>query len=236
MSRNRWMGIGGVLLGAVGLFGCGGAAPANVNVGHNSDTLHAISYSGQSIGLQGSVAGVAFVTVQDTGALPAAGGSLTPPDVASASVNTGLLALSTGVLQASTIGAANQTDSIASVYNLASTVAGVGISATTLSAFATAACCDLTMPAVTGSSVVQGLVINGAAITVTGAPNQTVTVIIPLVGTLTVIINEQISTVVPNPSITVNALHIKLAAVTTGATLLDVIVSSAHADVVCAPN
>jgi hypothetical protein len=71
--------------------------------------------------------------------------------------------------------------------------------------------------------VITNLTFGGGAVTVTGLPNQTVTIL----GVATLIINEQI---VPAGSrdITVNALHL---IVGTGE---EVILSSSHSDVACA--
>jgi hypothetical protein len=78
---------------------------------------------------------------------------------------------------------------------------------------------------VSGSSEIAALVINNQTITVTGQPNQTIT----LPGGGQVIINEQSGT---SSDITVNALHVIIKDLG-GNTLADVIVSSAHADVTC---
>ena len=77
---------------------------------------------------------------------------------------------------------------------------------------------------VSGSSEVVNLSINGMAITVTGAPNQTVA--LPLGQ---VVINEQSGSASGNVgNFTVTALHV----VVTG--VADVAVSRAHADIACA--
>jgi len=62
-----------------------------------------------------------------------------------------------------------------------------------------------------GSSTVTGLRVLGQAVTVTGSPNQTLTVTVPAVGSVIVHINEQISTgSPPSSSITVNALRLEV--------------------------
>src|SRR5207245_11350830 len=83
------------------------------------------------------------------------------------------------------------------------------------------AVCTPNGAAVSGSSEIVGLVIDGQAIAVTGAPNQTV----ELPGAGKVVINEQSSST--GSDITVNALHVVVDGVA------DVVISSAHADVVC---
>jgi len=72
---------------------------------------------------------------------------------------------------------------------------------------------------VSGSTEIDGLVVNGQSIFVTGSPNQTVS----LVGGGYIILNEQNSSV--NGSITVNALHLTVPGVA------DVIIDSAFAAV-----
>src|SRR5260221_11717250 len=92
------------------------------------------------------------------------------------------------------------------------------------------AVCATGGPAVSGSSAIADLVINGQRIAVSGKPNQTIT--LPLGGVM-VIINEQSSSVSGNTgSITVNALHVIVPDVL-GVAGADVVVSSAHADVTC---
>jgi len=74
-----------------------------------------------------------------------------------------------------------------------------------------------------GDSRVENLVINGQPITVTGAPNQTVTL-----PNGTAIINEQVSSIVGNTGeLTVNALHVTTHDAVTGAQLADVVLATA---------
>jgi len=76
---------------------------------------------------------------------------------------------------------------------------------------------------VSGSSDIASLVVNGHAVTVSGQPNQTIS--LPN-GQL--VINEQSSSLAGHTgSITVHALHLTVAGIA------DVIVSSAHADITC---
>jgi hypothetical protein len=80
-------------------------------------------------------------------------------------------------------------------------------------------------PRVGGDSRVENLVDNGQVITVTGAPNQTVTL-----PNGTVIINEQVPSIVTNTGeLTVNALHVATHDAVTGAQLADVVLASADA-------
>jgi hypothetical protein len=78
-------------------------------------------------------------------------------------------------------------------------------------------------PAVSGSSQIVALTINGATIAVSGEPNQT----IPLLNGWVVINEQQSSLSGPTGDITVNALHIVVNS------LADVVISSAHAGITC---
>ena len=79
-----------------------------------------------------------------------------------------------------------------------------------------------TCSAVTGSSEIANLKIGGQSVTVTGSPNQSISV----PGVFTLVINEQTSSSDGTNNITVNALDLKLAAGPQG-------VSSAHSDITC---
>lgn len=78
-----------------------------------------------------------------------------------------------------------------------------------------------------GTSTITSLKVNGLSVRVTGAPNQTIPL---LLGSL--IINEQLSSIVNTPTFTsgdmlVNALHLKVLGVA------EVVISSSHAAVAC---
>jgi hypothetical protein len=158
-------------------------------------------------------------SIEDTGALPATGGSLSTELLA---LNVPTL-LDLHLLSASTSGANSETDSAASVTQVTLTVAGINITASVLTSNATATCA----PQVSGTSAIADLKVNGLRVRVTGAPNQTIPL---LVGSL--VINEQISSVVNSPTSTsadmlVNALHLKVLGIA------DVAISSSHAAVSC---
>jgi len=121
--------------------------------------------------------------------------------------------LSGEVLSAAKVGWPDEVDSEASLANLSLTVGGNGIAADFVMAQASA-----TLSAKSsGSSIIDGLSINGSAVAVTGAPNQKVT----FPGGF-VIINEQYGTA---NLITVNALRIHVPG--TG----DVVIGSATAGI-----
>ncbi len=117
------------------------------------------------------------------------------------------------VLNAATIGWPDQVSSEASLASLGMTVGGTGISADFVMSRATA----LLGGAGSGSSVIEGLSINGVPVTVTGAPNQTV-----LIPGGQVVINEQSASWAAR---TVNALHVTVVGVA------DVVIASATAGI-----
>jgi hypothetical protein len=195
--------------------------PTSLSAGWtNSD---AVAFSGQATVVRATVLGIT-TTVSDTGPLPPSGGaqqasllSVTLPGL-----------LTADVAHATTIGQADRARSEASVADVSLTVGGNTIAASFLRSSAMAVCTS-GGPAVSGSSEIADLTINGLTIPVSGQPNQTVA--LPLGGE--VIINEQSSSVSGNSgTITVNALHVFIPGVL-GAPDTDVVISSAHADVTC---
>jgi len=185
-------------------------------------TQPAVAFSGQATVLRATVLGIT-TTVSDTGPLPSSGGAL----------QTSLLSISfpglltADVAHASTIGQADRARSEASVADVSLTAGGNTIAASFLRSSAMAVC-TTGGPAVSGSSEIADLVINGQTIAVSGQPNQTITLPVG-----EVIINEQSSSVSGNTgSITVNVLHV-IVPDALGVAGADVVVSSAHADVTC---
>ena len=208
----------GLLAAAALTLGCSERQPPLAGVladVSTSSAAQATSYSGRATVVQATVLGFSPLVLADAGSLPPSGGAQ-EASLLNASVP-GLLTAE--VLHASTVGKGNASRSEASVAELSLTVAGNTISAGLLQARA-AALCGGGGATASGNSDITALSVNGQTITISGAPNQRVPL---LVGE--VIINEQVS---PGPGdITVNALHV----VVPGAA--DVIVSSAHADISC---
>jgi len=179
----------------------------------------ATTFSGQATGVRATVLGITAV-LADTGPLPPSGGAR-EASLLDASAG----GLSAEVVHASTIGQGDRTRSEASLANVSLALEGNTVSATFLAARAIAACTEQG-PQISGSSEVADLVVNGQPIVVTGAPNQTIPL---LVGS--VIINEQNgSTSGTTGEMTVNALHVTL----TG--IADIVIASAHADIGCAQS
>src|SRR2546425_3505402 len=169
------------------------------------------TFSGRATVVDATVLGIQTV-ISDTGPLPPSGGAQ-DATLLSASVP-GLLAAE--VLHASTVGQGQRSSSEASVANVTLTVGGNTITAGLLQARATAECHN-GVASVSGSSDIVDLVVNGQAIVVSGAPNQTIALPIG-----SIIINEQRSANAGD--LTVNALHVVIDGVA------NVIISSAHAD------
>ncbi len=185
---------------------------------------NATVYGGRATVVKAKVLGLANVVLSDTGALPASGGAR-QTSLLQANVTNLLTA---NVLNASVIGQGNHTRAQASVANAALTVAGIGINADFIMAEAKASCSTTNIASVSGSSQFLNLRINGNTVTVTGAPNQTISL-----GGLVdakVIINQQIKAVSGSTGkITVNALRV----VVGGGTVADVVISSANAQITC---
>jgi hypothetical protein len=178
------------------------------------------SFSGQATVIRASVLGFAPIVLSDTGPLPSSGGAQ-EASLLEASVQ-GLLSAS--VLHAATVGQGDQSRSEASVANLSLTVAGNSIGADFLMSRASATC-NGAKPTTAGSSEIVALVINGQSIVISTQPNQTVSLPVG-----SVVINEQSSVNHGNyGEMKVNALHVTVPGVA------DVIVSSASADITCAP-
>lgn len=187
------------------------------------------TFSGEATVVRASVLGLAPIVVGHAGPLPASGGA-DESSLLSVSRDQTFGLLSAEVVHAAVVGQGNSSRAEASVASATLTVAGNTIEADLLRSQAEATCDDAGQASASGSSEIVGLVINGQAITVSGAPNQTVN----LPG-LRVVINEQSGSASGNRAdITVNALHVTAFDPISGRTLADVVISSAHADISCA--
>jgi hypothetical protein len=170
-------------------------------------------YSGRAIGLLATTP-LGTLKFADTGPLPPSGGfiSATPVDVQTSVADA-------KVLLSVTMGFDGKAESQAAVADVV-LLPGTSnqITADVLFSQSQATCSG-----VSGFSNIASLTVGGQQITVTGQPDQTITV----PGVLTLVINEQI--VGPGNSITVNALHLTTVAG------IQVIVSSAESDISCPP-
>jgi len=166
--------------------------------------------SAAQVSLFGLLGTVTTTVLADTGNL---GGTTDARDASQATGNIPLL-LGGEVLSATTIGYPNEVDSAASLAGLNLNVGGVGVSAD----FVMAAASQVLGAAGSGASYIDNLAINGAPVSVSGDPNQTIA--IPG-GQL--IINEQ--TISSNGATVVNALHVVVNGVA------DVVIASAAAGI-----
>src|SRR5437870_9869202 len=175
------------------------------------------SFSGRAIGVSVTAPLVGTLTLADTGPLPSQGGEL----------DATVLAVSTQYAQADvllsvTMGFDQTAKSEAAVADV-TLLPGTSnqVTADFIRSKAVATCSG-----VSGTSELVNLRVAGQTIDVSGQPNQSYT--IP--GVLTLIINEQTSLSGGGTnSITVNALDL------TTVDGIQVIVSSAHSDITCAP-
>ncbi len=201
-------------------------------MGPGSDVAQATTvipkaFSGRATVVDATVLGIRTV-ISDTGPLPSTGGNIVRSLL---TVNVpGLITAS--LARANTRSLIDRSQSFASVATTTLTVAGNTISADVLSSKAVAKC-TVTGPVLTGSSTITRLVINGSAIVVSGAPNQTISV-----GPLTVVINQQDSTqTVKMGAINVTALRVTVdGEVIPGVItddIADVAISRVHADIKC---
>lgn len=199
-------------------------------VGQTCTTLAGLtpSFSGRAIAFQSVITPPLLppvtTTINDTGALPSSGGSIT------SNAGVGIPGLVTfSAASAHTEGGLPATpllaESDSNLTNVSVEVPGVTISAT-VSSQTTASCLPT---AATATSVVTNLVINGIPTPVTGAVNETIT----LVGLGTLVLNEQIPPVSVGPltaTANVTALHLTLLS---GAA--DVKLAQSHSDITCGP-
>ncbi len=134
-----------------------------------------------------------------------AGGSVTPVTNNLATVTVAGL-LSTGVLTVSTQGTTGPGGSVQSSAQVANPVLGLPL-APAVAADAVGSTCTADETGATGTTTVANVRILGAPVTVSTAPNTTVSV----AGVGTLFVNEQIVTgTAPSQSITVNALRLQL--------------------------
>jgi hypothetical protein len=174
----------------------------------------ATSYSGQARPLSVSAFG-AGVSVGNTGALPSSGGSQS----ASLTDLNVLGFVRVGLLQGTTSGSGDQSASQASLVTVS--VPLVGLTADVVKSQTTATC-NGTTPSVSGSSQLVNVTLLGLPIS---APTPNVAITLP--GGISVLLNEQTSSVSGNHgSMTVNAIHV------TGPGI-DIVVASAESDITC---
>ena len=169
--------------------------------------------TGQAAAVQATVfslLGGTTLGLANTGALSGPTDALRASQLAG---NLPLAALTAEVPSATTIGYPDQVDSVASLANLSLSIAGSTIGADLLTSRASA----ILNGGGAGSSSVSNLLLNGAPVPVSGAPNQTVSI-----PGGQMVINEQLTS---PTGIVVNALHITVGGVA------DVVIGSAVAGI-----
>jgi hypothetical protein len=189
------------------------AVVAAVTVGAGNAAA-ATSYSGHARPLSVTALGAA-VNIGDTGELPSTGGSQ------SASLtNLNVLGFVTvGLLQGTTSGSGDQATSSSSLVSVGVPI--IGLTADVVKSTSTATC-NGTTPSVSGSSQLVNVTVLGLPIS---APTPNVSIVLP--GGVSVILNEQTSSVSGNTgSMTVNAIHV------TGPGI-NIIVAGAESDITC---
>ncbi|MBA4123392.1 MAG: VCBS repeat-containing protein [Acidobacteria bacterium] len=184
-------------------------------------------FSGRATSVNATINGTNAI-LNDTGDLPANGGIITR-SLMSGNVLNG--ALTTGLLEAVTQGAFDQSRSQAQIENLNLTVGGNVFTSDLVPASSQCTCFESGPPTCDGGVLIANLRINGVFIPIVGV-NQTVN--LPTGGT--VVINEQIRTFSGNSAVglTVNGVHIRIPTLNPGTPpIADIILSSAHSDINC---
>ena len=189
------------------------------------------SFGGYATGVEVTIPATGTTIRAATGTLPPSGGTVEASLLTTTipgSLTGGAVTLSAGTLHSAAVGLA-ATNAEASMESLNLTISSNQITADFLMARSKASCGP--GPAVTGSSQVANLVINGQTITVTGAANQTVAL-----PNGTAIINEQLPTVAGSiGKLNVNALHVTTTDTVTGQQLADVLLAAVDAEITCQP-
>jgi len=186
----------------------------------------ATTFSGRATSVNATLAGI-NATLNDTGSLPAAGSFITR-SLASGNVLGG--ALTTGLLDAITQGAGDQSRSQAIVANLNLNVGGNTITSDLVPASSQCTCTTGESPVCDGGVMIANLRINGVFIPIAGV-NQTVN----LAGGGTVVINEHIRTGAGNAaSLTVNGVRVSIPPLIAGTpAVANVILAAARSEISC---
>jgi hypothetical protein len=192
-------------------------------------SANAATYGGEATGAVVTVTATGTQIRAASGSLSISGGeadaALSVGDIPGSSTG-GVVSLAASAMSSVVIGTGPDTRAHGSMGAIGLTVSGNQISSDFLMARSTASC----GPTVGGTSELVNLVINGQPITVTGAPNQTVTL-----SNGSVTINEQVQTIgATSGELTVKALHVITNDALTGQPLADVALGTAIARIDCA--
>ena len=198
-----------------------------IGVGLVSPAL-AATYGGDATGAEVTVSATGTTIRAATGSLSISGGmahaALPVGDIPSSATG-GAVALTASALHSAIVGSGGTTRSEASMGGITLTVSGNQISSDFLMARSSASC----GPSTAGSSELTNLVINGQAVTVTGAANQTVSL-----PNGTAIINSQTQTLSGAAGeLVVIALRVLTHDTITGAPIADAALAIADAKIDC---
>ena len=185
------------------------------------------TFGGYATGAQVTVTATGTTVRAASGSLPSSGGGVDASLLVGnipGSATGGVVSLSSGVMHSAASGI-TATQAEASMADITLTVSGNQITADFLMARSSAACA----PAVTGSTEITNLVINGQSIVVTGAANQTVTL-----PNGTAVINQQFPNVGgTSAALNVNALRVTTNDPITGQPVADVLLATIDAEIQC---
>src|SRR6267142_3210742 len=181
------------------------------------------TYGGDATAVQVTVPATGTTIRAATGTLSISGGgeeaSMMVGDIPGGATG-GVVALTAGVMHSAIYGVGRWTSGDSSTGDVTLAISGNQITSDFIMARSKSHC--QAGPHVSGDSTVENLVINGTPITVTGAPNQTVTL-----SNGTVVINEQTPSIVGNTGeIRTTALHVITRDTLTGALLADVMLAT----------
>lgn len=185
------------------------------------------TFGGYATGAQVTVPATGTTIRAATGTLDPSGGTVDASLLVAtipSSLTGGAVSLSGGVVHSAASGLI-ATHSESSMADMSLTISGNEITADFLMARSAASC----GPAVSGSAQVINLIVNGQPITVTGTPNQTVTL-----PNGSVVINQQSSSVSgSSATLTVTALRVNTVDAVTGQPLADALLGTVAAEIQC---
>lgn len=189
----------------------------------------AATYGGDATGAEATVTATGTTIRAATGTLSISGGmadaAMSVGDIPSSATG-GVVSLAASALHSAVVGTGGTTRAESSLGAVGLTVSGNQITSDFLMARSTASC----GPSVAGSADVVNLVVNGQTITVTGAPNQTVSL-----PNGTVIINAQVPTIgATSGELSVTAVRVMTHDTITGQPVADVLLSTVDAKIDCA--
>jgi hypothetical protein len=204
------------------------AATATLTLGFVS-SVRAATYGGDATGAEVTVTATGTTIRAATGSLSITGGmadaTLAVGNIPS-SATAGAVSLSASAMHSAVVGGGGTTRAEASMGAVSLTVSGNQFAADFLMARSAASC----GPTVSGDSSLLNLVINGQAITVSGSPNQTVSL-----PNGTAIINAQVPTVGGTAGeLSVTALRVMTHDTLTGQPIADVLLATVDAKIDCA--